>query len=84
MLRAPGQLGLGRAYVAGALEVDDIDKVLALLDGYAPPPVDAETKAPPRRRGRPRRRAEAASRARPRSSCARRAGGTRSRATSAR
>ena len=44
MLRAPGQLGLGRAYVAGALDVDDVDKVLALLDGYAPPPVDARTK----------------------------------------
>ncbi len=45
MLRAPGQLGLGRAYVAGALEVDDVDKVLALLDGYSPPPIDARTKA---------------------------------------
>ena len=29
MLRSPGQLGLGRAYVSGALDVDDIDKVLA-------------------------------------------------------
>ena len=27
-LRAPGQLGLGRAYVAGELEVDDIDAVM--------------------------------------------------------
>ena len=45
MLRSPGQLGLGRAYVAGALDVDDIDKVLALLDGYAPPPVDARARA---------------------------------------
>jgi cyclopropane-fatty-acyl-phospholipid synthase len=45
MLRAPGQLGLGRAYVAGALDVDDVDKVLALLDGYDPPPVDARAKA---------------------------------------
>ena len=27
-LRAPGQLGLGRAYVSGELEVDDIDKVI--------------------------------------------------------
>ena len=44
MLRAPGQLGLGRAYVAGALDVDDVDKVLALLDGYSPPPVDARAK----------------------------------------
>jgi cyclopropane-fatty-acyl-phospholipid synthase len=45
MMRSPNQLGLGRAYVAGALEVDDIDKTLALLDGYSPPPVDARTKA---------------------------------------
>jgi cyclopropane-fatty-acyl-phospholipid synthase len=45
VLRSPGQLGLGRAYVAGALEVDDVDKVLALLDGYDPPPIDARTKA---------------------------------------
>ena len=45
MLRAPGQLGLGRAYVSGALDVDDIDKVLALLDGYRPPPVDLPAKA---------------------------------------
>ena len=45
MLRSPGQLGLGRAYVSGALEVDDVDKVLALLDGYSPPPVDARTRA---------------------------------------
>jgi cyclopropane-fatty-acyl-phospholipid synthase len=44
MLRAPGQLGLGRAYVAGELDVDDVDKVLALLDGYRPPPIDARTK----------------------------------------
>src|SRR4051812_34124491 len=39
MLRAPGQLGLGRAYVAGDLEVDDIDAVLALLDDYEPAPL---------------------------------------------
>jgi cyclopropane-fatty-acyl-phospholipid synthase len=45
MLRAPGQLGLGRAYVAGTLDVDDVDKVLALLDGYSPPPIDARAKA---------------------------------------
>jgi cyclopropane-fatty-acyl-phospholipid synthase len=45
MLRSPGQLGLGRAYVSGALEVDDVDKVLSLLDGYDPPPIDARTKA---------------------------------------
>ena len=45
MLRAPGQLGLGRAYVSGELEPDDIDKVLKLLDHYSPPPIDAKSKA---------------------------------------
>ena len=69
MLRAPGQLGLGRAYVAGALDVDDVDKVLALLDGYSPPPVDARAKAPARRRRGARRRAQAAAADRRRSSC---------------
>jgi cyclopropane-fatty-acyl-phospholipid synthase len=39
-LRAPGQLGLGRAYVSGELEVDDIDKVIDLLSTWQPPPVD--------------------------------------------
>jgi cyclopropane-fatty-acyl-phospholipid synthase len=39
-LRAPGQLGLGRAYVAGDLDVDDIDQVIGLLDGWQPPPLD--------------------------------------------
>ena len=45
LLRAPGQLGLGRAYVSGEIEVDDIDAVLELLDGYAVPPLDARGKA---------------------------------------
>lgn len=39
-LRAPGQLGLGRAYVAGDLEVDDIDEVIDLLATWRPPPLD--------------------------------------------
>jgi cyclopropane-fatty-acyl-phospholipid synthase len=36
-LRSPGQLGLGRAYVSGALEVDDLDAALQLLDEWRPP-----------------------------------------------
>jgi cyclopropane-fatty-acyl-phospholipid synthase len=44
-LRAPGQLGLGRAYVAGEIEVDDVDRVLDLLDSWRPPPLDLRTKA---------------------------------------
>jgi cyclopropane-fatty-acyl-phospholipid synthase len=39
-LRAPGQLGLGRAYVSGELEVDDIDAVIEVLDGWQPPSLD--------------------------------------------
>ena len=44
-LRAPGQLGLGRAYVSGALGVDDLDEVLELLDGWQPPPLDRRAQA---------------------------------------
>jgi cyclopropane-fatty-acyl-phospholipid synthase len=36
LLRSPGQMGLGRAYVAGLLEVDDLDAALALLDDWRP------------------------------------------------
>jgi cyclopropane-fatty-acyl-phospholipid synthase len=43
-LRAPGQLGLGRAYVSGELELDDIDAVIALLDGWQPPSLDGADK----------------------------------------
>jgi len=38
-LRAPGQLGLGRAYVSGELEVDDLDGALQVLDSWQPPPL---------------------------------------------
>lgn len=44
VLRAPGQLGLGRAYVSGELEVDDIDAVIELLDGWQPPPLEGADK----------------------------------------
>jgi cyclopropane-fatty-acyl-phospholipid synthase len=44
-LRAPGQLGIGRAYVAGDLEVDDIDLVMTLLDEWKPPPLGTAEKA---------------------------------------
>ena len=39
-LRAPGQLGIGRAYVSGAIEVDDIDEAMAAILNYKPPPID--------------------------------------------
>src|SRR3954464_12204797 len=40
VLRAPGQLGLGRAYVSGEIEVDDIDAVIRVLGGWQPPSLD--------------------------------------------
>jgi cyclopropane-fatty-acyl-phospholipid synthase len=39
-LRAPGQLGLGRAYVSGELEVDDIEQVIRVLDDWQAPSLD--------------------------------------------
>jgi cyclopropane-fatty-acyl-phospholipid synthase len=45
VLLAPGQLGLGRAYVSGALEVDDVDAVLELLDSWQPPPIAGRARA---------------------------------------
>ena len=43
-LRAPGQIGLSRAYVSGELEVDELDAVLALLHDWKPPPIDRGTR----------------------------------------
>jgi cyclopropane-fatty-acyl-phospholipid synthase len=45
MLRAPGQLGLGRAYATGELEADDLDRVIGLLDSFHAPPIDRATRA---------------------------------------
>jgi cyclopropane-fatty-acyl-phospholipid synthase len=42
-LRAPGQLGIGRAYVSGEIEPDDLDAAMGLLREWKPPPVDART-----------------------------------------
>jgi cyclopropane-fatty-acyl-phospholipid synthase len=44
VLRAPGQLGLGRAYVSGEIEVDDIDAVIELLDSWQPPSLEGPDK----------------------------------------
>jgi cyclopropane-fatty-acyl-phospholipid synthase len=38
-LRAPGTLGLGRAYVDGSLTVDDLDAAFAVVDTWEPPPM---------------------------------------------
>jgi cyclopropane-fatty-acyl-phospholipid synthase len=45
ILRAPGELGLGRAYVAGLLEVDDIDAALRLVDSWEPPELTVGARA---------------------------------------
>ena len=42
---APGQLGLGRAYVSGEIEIDDMDAVIDVLNEWKPPPIGATTKA---------------------------------------
>src|SRR3954469_2470608 len=42
---APGQLGLGRAYVAGEIEVSDMDQVIALFNDWQPPAVGTADKA---------------------------------------
>jgi cyclopropane-fatty-acyl-phospholipid synthase len=44
VLRAPSQLGVGRAYVSGGIDVDDMDAALALLASWSPPPIDTRTK----------------------------------------
>ena len=44
LLRAPGQLGLGRAYAAGELEADDLDLVIGLLDTFKAPTIDTATR----------------------------------------
>jgi cyclopropane-fatty-acyl-phospholipid synthase len=37
VLRAPGELGLGRAYVLGLIQTDDIEKSLRVVDTFEPP-----------------------------------------------
>jgi cyclopropane-fatty-acyl-phospholipid synthase len=37
VIRAPGELGLGRAYVLGLIEADDIEGALRVVDTFEPP-----------------------------------------------
>ena len=67
----PGQLGLGRAYAAGELEADDLDRVIGLLDGFQAPAIDRATRAAPGARGDAGLRADASRRGYPPASCAR-------------
>jgi cyclopropane-fatty-acyl-phospholipid synthase len=39
VLRAPGRLGLGRAYVEGSLDADDLDAAFRVVDSWEPPRV---------------------------------------------
>ena len=45
VLRAPGELGFGRAYVSGLLEVDDLDAAVRLVDSWEPPPLGVREQA---------------------------------------
>jgi cyclopropane-fatty-acyl-phospholipid synthase len=44
-LRAPGSLGLGRAYVEDALTVDDLDAAFLVVDEWRPPPLSTRDRA---------------------------------------
>jgi len=44
-LRAPGPFGLGRAYVEGSLDCDDLDKAFIVVDDWIPPPIANKDKA---------------------------------------
>jgi cyclopropane-fatty-acyl-phospholipid synthase len=44
-LTAPGSLGLGRAYVEGALDVDDLDGAFLVVDDWEPPPLSVADRA---------------------------------------
>jgi cyclopropane-fatty-acyl-phospholipid synthase len=44
-LRAPGQLGIGRAYVTGDIAVDDLDAVMHVVGTWQPPAVDPRDRA---------------------------------------
>jgi cyclopropane-fatty-acyl-phospholipid synthase len=44
-LRAPGSLGLGRAYVDGSLAVDDLDAAFIVVDDWEPPPLSMTDRA---------------------------------------
>jgi cyclopropane-fatty-acyl-phospholipid synthase len=41
VVRAPGELGLGRAYVLGLIDTDDIEGALKIVDTFEPPRLSA-------------------------------------------
>jgi cyclopropane-fatty-acyl-phospholipid synthase len=44
-LRAPGQLGIGRAYVTGDIAVDDLDAAMRVVLNWQPPAVERKDQA---------------------------------------
>src|SRR6476469_7460610 len=44
-LRAPGQLGIGRAYVSGDISIDDLDAAMQVVLNWQPPAVETKEKA---------------------------------------
>src|SRR3954454_17011494 len=44
-VRAPGQLGIGRGYVAGDIAVDDLDAAMHVVGNWKPPTVDRKDQA---------------------------------------
>ena len=45
LLRAPGQLGVGRAYVHGTLMPNDLDQAMAMMFKWEPPAIDRRAQA---------------------------------------
>jgi cyclopropane-fatty-acyl-phospholipid synthase len=45
VLRSPGELGLGRAYVTGLLDVDDVDAALPVVTEWDPPNITTADQA---------------------------------------
>ncbi len=45
LLSAPGELGLGRAYVTGELDVDDLDALVGLINTWHAPELDTRQRA---------------------------------------
>ncbi len=45
VLRSPGELGIGRAYVAGLLDVDDIDQAIVVVTEWEPPAISVAARA---------------------------------------
>ncbi len=39
IIRAPGELGIGRAYAQGLIDADDLDAGMRVFDSFEPPPV---------------------------------------------